>query len=490
MNKGVVMEINDKHIIVMTADGRFERLARKSRQCQVGEEIVFADTRVNWKSVSFAGKSAIAAAIVFCVVLFGSFVGKLSVPSVVAYVSMDINPSVEMGIDEKETVLELKGLNEDGAELVQSVDFKGKRLEDVTGTLLDKAESKALARGEGEIVIASTVVQDNANINDTVLAQKLKEQVVSHIKTTHPDRYNDYQVTAFAAPQEIRETAKQNGISMGKYAVYLNAKNNGEPVTIDEFKQESVLQLVKDKSLDKAVVSEESLNKATIKQLLEEEKSGKLDKKVEESRKNRNKDNKSGDKKPATNSGNNNDKTNANDRNDKSDKNDKNSKNDKNNGNDKNSKDNNNKSDKTDKTGRNSNKNDDNNDKDKDDKSDGKPDSSSPGNSSRPGSSGATQPVTKPSGNQNQGGSSGKQQNNGKDDNEKKSDKELNKEDDSKITDDGKKSGGNKQDSRQQDHGGKKEDSKGRSDDKNHRNSGKKDNPSSDNNDKDENKRD
>ncbi|TBL70558.1 anti-sigma factor domain-containing protein [Paenibacillus thalictri] len=291
MNKGVVMEITDKHIIVMTPEGQFEKLARKKRQCDIGEEIVFASTSINWRSPSVAGKSALAAAVVFCLVLFGSFAGKLGTPDVVAYVSMDINPSVELGIDDMENVIELRGLNQDGAELIQAVEFKNKKLEDVTGTLLDKAEQKSLAKGEGEIVIASTTVKEQAKVSDVAIAQRLKQQVESHIKTTHPDRSEDYQVTAFAAPQEIRDTASQNGLSMGKYAVYLNAKNNGAEVTVDDFKKESVLQIAKEKGAENVVTPSAPPSKAAMKQLMAEEKSGKLDKKVEEAKKEREKNN-------------------------------------------------------------------------------------------------------------------------------------------------------------------------------------------------------
>ncbi|CAG7646637.1 anti-sigma factor domain-containing protein [Paenibacillus allorhizosphaerae] len=283
MNKGVVMEISDKSIIVMRPDGKFERVSRKKRNCEIGEEIAYADSGINWRSPSVAGRSAIAAAVIFCLVLFASFNGKLGSPEVIAYISMDINPSIEMGIDMNENVLELRGLNEDGNELVQNISYKGEKLESVASRLLDKAEEKSLAKGEAEIVIASTVVQENAKVSDTQLATKLQEQVTKHIEKTHPAEASSYQVAAFAAPQEVRQAAVQNGVSMGKYTVYLNAKNSGTEVTLDELKKGSVLQLSKEKpEISKAIQSGAIPSKSDIKKLVEEEKSGQLDKKLEE----------------------------------------------------------------------------------------------------------------------------------------------------------------------------------------------------------------
>jgi hypothetical protein len=293
MNKGIVMELTDKNIIVMREDGRFDKISRQKRACQIGEEILYADTRLKWTSPSIAGRSATVAAVVFCLVVIASFAGKIGSSEVVAYVSLDINPSIEMGIDEKEQVLELRGLNNDGTELIAALNFKGKSLETVTASLLNKAEEKSLAKGEGDIVIASSVILEKSSVIDTQIAEKLRQQVTEHIKQTHPDQVNAYQVESFAAPQEVREEANKSGVSMGKYSVYLNAKNNGIAVTVDDMKKESIHQIVKDNAKEnqdnKTVVAVIEPNKVpskeSIKKLIEEEKSGELDKRLDEKKK-------------------------------------------------------------------------------------------------------------------------------------------------------------------------------------------------------------
>ncbi|UUZ83242.1 anti-sigma factor domain-containing protein [Paenibacillus sp. P26] len=62
MNKGIVMDITGKSIIVMRPDGKFERVPRKKRTCEIGEEIVYAEAGIHWRSPSVAAKSALAAA--------------------------------------------------------------------------------------------------------------------------------------------------------------------------------------------------------------------------------------------------------------------------------------------------------------------------------------------------------------------------------------------------------------------------------------------
>ncbi|MBD0379878.1 anti-sigma factor domain-containing protein [Paenibacillus sedimenti] len=306
MNKGIVMELSENSIIVMSPDGRFEKLPRGTRNCEIGEEILFAPVKRRMKVPQMAIASALAAAIVMCFVLVSTLTGNVPGGQVVAYVTLDINPSVEIGIDNQEVVQDLRGLNTDGETLIQSLEFKGKSLEAVTSEILDKAEQGALAKGEADIIISSTVVEEKAAINDEAIATKLKEQVSKHIEQTHPDQVKNYEVTAFAAPQEVRQEAKASGVSAGKYAIYLNALNNGTKVSLDDIKSVSIHQLAKDNGgIDKLVAPDKPIDKTTLKKLVEDEKSGKLNEKFQQMQKEKS------DDKNDKNNGKNNDKNNG-----------------------------------------------------------------------------------------------------------------------------------------------------------------------------------
>ncbi|WP_261302458.1 anti-sigma factor domain-containing protein [Paenibacillus andongensis] len=396
MNKGIVMEISDSSIIVMNPEGRFDKLPRGTRNCEVGEEILYAPVKRRMRVPQMAIVSGLAAAIVLCFVLVSTLTGSVPGGQVVAYVTIDINPSVEIGIDNDEVVQDLIGLNSDGVDLIQALVYKGKSLEAVTSDILDKAEQGALARGEGDIIISSTIVEQKTDVNDQEIATKLKAQVSKHIEQTHPDQVKNYEVTAFAAPQEVRQEAKANGVSAGKYAIYLNAVDNGAKVSLDDIKTVSIHQLAKDNGgIDKLVKPNKPIDKSSLQRLIADEKSGKLSEKIQQIQ-----DEKSSKDK----------------NNDKNDKNDKNnngkngnngkatvkptpsSKNDRNDNNNKNDNKNNNKND---------NKNDKNgNDRNNDNKSSPKPNRSDDDNeddskkesSSKPRATSTPKPTEKPSG--------------------------------------------------------------------------------------------
>lgn len=281
MNKGIVMEMSDRHVIVMTPKGDFRRLPRDSRTCEIGEEILFAEPPVRRNVPAMAKLSGLVAAVVLCIAVFAGVTDFTGKNDVVAYVSMDINPSVEMGIDSAEKVRDLRGLNEDGKQLIAGLDYKGKDMDAVAEAILQKAEQGPLAKGEGDIIIASSAVKETNQIDDTAIADKLKAQVSKYLKEEHPNDADKYEVTAFAAPAEIRQEAESQGLSTGKYAIYLAAKSRGSAVPLDEFKTESIYQIAKaNGGIDTLIDPQNLPEKAAFKQLLEEEKSGKLTEKA------------------------------------------------------------------------------------------------------------------------------------------------------------------------------------------------------------------
>jgi hypothetical protein len=288
MNKGIVMEINESIIIVMTSSGRFDKLPRAGRACEVGEEILYSDALAPRRKVPpLAIASGLVAAVVLCFVLITGLQETTANAEVVAYVSIDINPSIEIGIDSKEIVRDLRGINADGIELIATLKFKGKNLEEVTSAILDKAEQGALAKGEGDIVISSTIVGDKATLNDEAIADKLRIQVAKHIESAHPAQVKNYEVTAFAAPIEVRNEAKISGVTAGKYAVYLNALSNGTQITIEEIQNKSIHQLAKDNGgMSTLVDPVKPITKSALKALVDEEKSGKLAEKAQDKDKN------------------------------------------------------------------------------------------------------------------------------------------------------------------------------------------------------------
>ncbi|HEX7057480.1 MAG TPA: anti-sigma factor domain-containing protein [Bacilli bacterium] len=234
MNRGIVMEMGKRHLVVLTPDGRFLRIPRKERVIRIGEEIDLPVLRRRSLSATSI-RYGVAAAAIFSIILFTAFGMFAGGQSAVAYVTIDINPSVELGVDNNQNVVEGRGLNEDGENLLSGFAFRGKPLVDVTEALISKAqELQLIPTDEADIVISSTVVSDKTKINDAALANTVKERV-SRTINAHPEHAPEkLVVAALPVPRELREEAKKKGISPGKMALNLiDQKQEPAPASPD-----------------------------------------------------------------------------------------------------------------------------------------------------------------------------------------------------------------------------------------------------------------
>lgn len=286
MNRGTVMEKKGGTAVLLTPDGQFVRV-KASRDAAVGEEIPWTEAdRVGGQPAStgwrrrWISAGAFAAALLLFVVALVTF----RTPPVVAYVSMDINPSIELGLDVKERVRELRALNEDAAVIVNGVKYKGEPVEDVTKALADKlAESHILTpETGGDIVIASVSVRKVGEGWEAQVAAKIRS-VLQEAGTGSKEARPDASVTkppltieTLYLPKEVREEAEENGLSAGKMAFWLAAENSGREIPLEELQKTSVRKVASEWGGVEKVLEDGKIDKGdkeSWKQLLAEAKS-------------------------------------------------------------------------------------------------------------------------------------------------------------------------------------------------------------------------
>ena len=74
-------------------------------------------------------RAQMAAAAVLLLVLASVFLPLSQQPVAAAYVTLDINPSVELTVSSSRKVISVQALNEDGAEVLEGLKLKGAHLE-------------------------------------------------------------------------------------------------------------------------------------------------------------------------------------------------------------------------------------------------------------------------------------------------------------------------------------------------------------------------
>lgn len=136
--KYLVMETHPAYAVMLDENGRFLKAA--NLRYQVGETVEeIVELKVSrpakaavWKPLS--GLAALAACL--CLVFFGYYR-----PNFTAYgtLRIQINPDLEMTVSQTDRVLDLEGLNADGADLIEGYAYQGKDRETATEELVERA---------------------------------------------------------------------------------------------------------------------------------------------------------------------------------------------------------------------------------------------------------------------------------------------------------------------------------------------------------------
>ncbi|MFZ5646806.1 MAG: anti-sigma factor domain-containing protein [Bacillota bacterium] len=221
--RAVVLEIRERTCTVVTADGEF-REVKKRGNYRPGQEITIPT------AVFGAGKYSLIAACLLFFLMAATFWSRWMTPAVAAYVSLDINPSVEMALDRENVVIDIQPLNDDGKDLIAGLTLKGLSVEIAIEKIVEAAVSKEfIIPGEENVVLSAVTplggdpVRTESLVTESIRVSINKHSIKAQIVVKEATPYN-------------RDRASKAGISAGRYMLYLDASNNNSDVRPEDFK--------------------------------------------------------------------------------------------------------------------------------------------------------------------------------------------------------------------------------------------------------------
>jgi hypothetical protein len=227
--KGILLEKDGKGI-VLTADGEFRYIP--SPQAEVGAEVPLPSVPPQrWWLLSLA--AALAA------VFIGLGLYRYFLPAPVAYVALDINPSLELGIDRQERVVKVVCLNEEARRLAAGVKVRGLPVTKAVTLLLGRAKALEYLDSRRPGVVLVTVVPARKDAPVPVEVKRLAEVAVRQLEKERVPA----KVVAATVPAAFREEARRLGLSPGRYALKAGAENVSKPLSVQELKREGLAQL-------------------------------------------------------------------------------------------------------------------------------------------------------------------------------------------------------------------------------------------------------
>lgn len=145
----------------------------------------------------------------------------------VSYISIDVNPSIELGINRFEKVVSTKSYNEEGQTVTEQVSLKNvSYMQAIDRLLKDDAYSPYLTKNS---LLVFTVISDHA------------EAIVEELNAS--EVFQNYDALTYTSDSSCMEEAHQHHMSFGKYRTYLELLQYDDGVTIDDCHSMSMAEM-------------------------------------------------------------------------------------------------------------------------------------------------------------------------------------------------------------------------------------------------------
>ena len=214
MKRGVVLSINKRFVTLLTPEGEFLKTKRQSRPYKVGEEISFSCAKpkftFSFSTLHLPAKKTVVFSLASSFLILISVLPSLFTEHVSAYMTFDVNPSIELELNDELEVLKLTGLNKDGELVIKGIsNWKGKNVKIVTNRIVKKTKQLGYMEGKKQIVVSTTLLED-----DKELDKNLKAEIK---KVSKQENFAQTNLKVIPATKNDRDKAKEQGISTGKF---------------------------------------------------------------------------------------------------------------------------------------------------------------------------------------------------------------------------------------------------------------------------------
>lgn len=217
MKTGIIMEINERFLTLLTPEGEFLRARKQDQAYAIGQEIAFFPIEQKNGKLSrpisifrlSRGKGLMAAAFAMMLAIV-SFLPFLQNDEVYAYMSIDVNPSIELGVNQEYQVVELIPYNEEGKLIIQNIkSWKRNSIHEVADKILLQIKKQGYFKENKEVVIAAVYTEQNKEADERI------QKELADIKQAA--QKEQLEITLLEASEEEREAAIEKGLSPGLY---------------------------------------------------------------------------------------------------------------------------------------------------------------------------------------------------------------------------------------------------------------------------------
>ncbi len=226
MKQGVIMDISGNKLKVLTPDGDFLEIKNDNEFNQIGDLVYFepqaaTNLKNNLSSRKGITAKAMLALAVSILLIFSLLPMAMNDSTVYAYVSMDVDSSIELSVSDEMEVLDIEGIDEEGEEMLSALEgWRNQDIAIVVAQILLLMQKEGKLGENNEIVFSTVVLDKDKNLEEhlerklsTVEEKGIKSVVIETQKATVDDRKKtkneDVSTDSYIEDQTDKEREKQ-----------------------------------------------------------------------------------------------------------------------------------------------------------------------------------------------------------------------------------------------------------------------------------------
>jgi len=211
---------------------------RKKSQLDFSNNENLLDKFINILKSLFINKRLVTLCTMF--ILFLGSGGYLYAQVPVAYVSLDINPSIELALNKFNKVVSYEAYNLDGETLLASNDKTHITLDNAINNIITNAINKNYISSSKDSTITLSAISD-----DTILRKDLEIHLKDAIEKSLENESVHISINSSNNNLNKRDEAKSIGFTVGKLLLVQELKSLDSSIIIEDFKDTSISEIKK-----------------------------------------------------------------------------------------------------------------------------------------------------------------------------------------------------------------------------------------------------
>ena len=162
----------------------------------------------------------------------------------IAYVSMDINPSVELGVNAFDKVVSVEAYNADGEKILEGTNLINSNVSDAVSTVISNAISDGYIT-EDVTTTTAAAVEITTSTDKEDVATELNESLKEVAETILDNNNLDVEVETENVALARRDEARKLGITPGKLNLIQKLQALDPTIAVEDYKDSSVKEIQK-----------------------------------------------------------------------------------------------------------------------------------------------------------------------------------------------------------------------------------------------------